>query len=411
MTSHPSVPSTPRSKESFWLTPHRHRFLESLEAQGYAGSSLSRFRCMTDRLCAEAEARGLKADDLDAGVLGSLAATCPTTGAAYMRLELARMARRFTAHLVETGVMDPVIPPPPAPPESLGIELDHWLRHHRGMFGGRLPNYRNILKRFLAFCAPTGSAEDLAAVTAETIFAFVEEFPGSGNWRIPYVRNILRFLFWSGRIPRDLSAAIPRARYHRPDGRPRHLDADAVGRLLEAVRGDGPHALRDTAMLLLMARLGLRAQEVIAIRLDDLDWRAGRMQVRGKGGQSDSMPLPVDVAEAMIAWLRDGRKGNSRHLFVRLRSPFTPLRSSRAIRDAFRKACRRAGLRPAAGAARTHSLRHGLAMKLLGSGASLPEIGNVLRHRGIRSTTVYARYDLEALRPLARPWPVPGGLR
>ena len=126
------------------------------------------------------------------------------------------------------------------------------------------------------------------------------------------MRNILRFLFWSGRTPRDLSGAIPAAPGGRPDGLPRHLEASVVHKLLEAVRGDCAIDLRDHAMLLLMARLGLRAQEVVAIRLDDIDWGAGQMLVRGKGRQFDRVPLPVDVGEAIVTWLCNARKGNSR---------------------------------------------------------------------------------------------------
>ena len=120
-----------------------------------------------------------------------------------------------------------------------------------------------------------------------------QERARSSRISMRYVRNILRFLFWSGRIPQDLSAAVPVAAGGRPDGLPRHLEAGVVRKLLEAVRGDRPCDLRDHAMLLLMACLGLRAQEVVAARLDDIDWGAGRMLVRGKGGQFDRVPIPV----------------------------------------------------------------------------------------------------------------------
>ena len=270
-----------------------------------------------------------------------------------------------------------------ASPEQLCVELDHWLRNHRGMFGNRLRAHRKVLRRVMAFCCTaTGTAEDLAAVTPEAVFAFLECCAGRAGWRLPYVRNILRFLFWSGRIPQDLSATVPGAAGGRPDGLPRHLEGGVVRKLLEAIRGDRPCDLRSHAMLLLMARLGLRAQEVVAARLDDIDWGAGRMLVRGKGGQLDRVPIPVDVGEAIVAWVRGGRRGDSRHLFVCVRPPYAPLTSSEAIRDALRNAYRRADLVPPGGQARTHALRHGLAMTLLDRGSSLAEIGDVLlRHR------------------------------
>ena len=281
-----------------------------------------------------------------------------------------------TDYLVRAGAIAAAVPtPPPAgSPEQLCAELDHWLRNHRGMFGNRLRAHRKVLRRVMAFCCTaTGTAEDLAAVTPEAVFAFLECCAGRAGWRLPYVRNILRFLFWSGRIPQDLSATVPGAAGGRPDGLPRHLEGGVVRKLLEAIRGDRPCDLRGHAMLLLMARLGLRAQEVVAAMLDDIDWGAGRMLVRGKGGQLDRVPIPVDVGEAIVAWVRGGRRGDSRHLFVCVRPPYAPLTSSEAIRDALRNAYRRADLVPPGGQARTHALRHGLAMALLEprSGASL----------------------------------------
>ena len=400
--------------DSHWLSPHRRAFLESLSAQGYAVRTIKSFRLMVGRLCAEAEARGLGPDALDTNVIRELADACPRTGTSYMERELAMATRRFTAYLVHAGVIAPTTPTPPplGSPEQLCAELDHWLRNHQGMFGNRLPVYRNVMQRIIGFCCTaTGTAQDLAAITPEAVFAFLDGYAGKAGWCLPYVRNILRFLFWSGRTPRDLSDAIPVARGGRPNGLPRHLEASVVQKLLEAVRGDCAIDRREHAMLLLMARLGLRAQEVVEIRLDDIDWGAGQMLVRGKGRQFDRVPVPVDVGEAIVTWLCNARKGNSRHLFVCVRPPYAPFTSSEPVRRALRKAYRRAGLVPPRGQARTHALRHGLAMALLDRGSSFGEIGDVLRHRSARSTTVYARYDHGALRALARPWPVPGGER
>ena len=209
-------------------------------------------------------------------------------------------------------------------------------------------------------------------------------------------------------MPRDLSAVILRTAGPRTDGLPRHLEPETVDRLLDAIRGESPRDNRDYAMLLVMARLGLRAQEVVAMRLDDIDWSVGRMLIRGKQGQFAHMPVPVDVGKAIVSWLRDGRRGHSRHVFVALRPPFAALRSSDAIRRALQRAWKQTGLTPPRGQVRTHALRHSLAMRLLSQGSSLEEIGDVLRHRSTESTAVYARHDVAKLRELARPWPVKG---
>ena len=411
----PPSPSTRSSMISSWLEPHRTTFLESLAEQGYSKSRRDIFRRLSGLLCTEARARHLVPDGLDADIFRTLADTCPKTGAAYMERNLAMVTRRFTDYLVQAGVVAAVRPPPPAPgsPEQLCEELDHWLRHHRGMFGSRLRRYPNQMKEFLSFfCTTTGTVEDLASLTPDVLFTYLHRCSGKSSWRILYVRNLLRFLFYSGRTPQDLSMTIPRMATTRPpDGSPRHLQPDVVQKLLEGLRGNQPRALRDVAMFLLMARLGLRAQEVIALRLEDIDWGAGRMLIRGKGQQRDHMPIPVDVGEALVAWLRGGRKGNARHVFVCVRPPYAPFTSSQGLRTMLHTAYQQASLSPPRGRVRTHALRHSLAMELLGQGSSLEEIGDVLRHRSAQSTTVYARYDLDALRPLARPWPVPGGVQ
>ena len=167
--------------------------------------------------------------------------------------------RRFTTYLVDVGVIAPVTPtsPPPGSPQQLCTELDHWLRNHQGMFGSRLKVYRNVMQRLIGFCCTTtATVEDLAAITPEAVFGFLDGYAGKAGWRLPYVRNILRFLFWSGRTPRNLSDAIPVAPAGRPHGLPRHLETSVVHKLLEAVRGDCAIDRRDHAMLLLMGPLG-----------------------------------------------------------------------------------------------------------------------------------------------------------
>ena len=376
---------------------------------------MATYRVMTGRLCAVLDARGLAADDVDSVVLADLSAACPRTGSPSMERDLISVTRRFADYLVDSGAIAPM---PPAPPpasgslEQLSAQFDAWLRQHRGMFGRRLRTHRSILKSFMTFCCASNRAlNDPRGITPESIFAFVDGFSGKSHWRLPYLRNVLRFLFWSGRLARDLTDAVPRSARSRPDGLPRHLEPDTVRHLIEAVRGDSPRERRDHAMLLMMARLGLRAQEVVTVRLDDIDWWAGRLVVRGKAGQLDRVPLPVDVGESAVAWIRNGRKGSSRHLFVSVRPPYRRFTSSPVVRRALLQAYERAGLTPPRGQARTHALRHSLAMDLLARGTCLEEIGDVLRHRSCQSTAVYAHYDIDALRALARLWPVPGAVR
>ena len=146
------------------------------------------------------------------------------------------------------------------------------------------------------------------------------------------------------------------------------------------------------------------------MRLDDINWAAGEIVVRGKGGQHERMPLPFDVGEAIVAYIYDGRAGNTRHLFVSIRAPHRPV-TSQTIKRTLRKAFARTGMEPPNGEVRCHLMRHSLAVAMLGRDASLEEVSEVLCHRSQRTTTTYARYDFEALRSVARPWPVPGEIR
>ncbi len=292
------------------------------------------------------------------------------------------------------------------------LEWDNWLKSNRGLCGEGIGRHHRAFRLFLDyFCETSPGVDDLASLTPGMIYGFLYEHAGRNGWRIGFVRNILRFLFWSGRISRDLSLVIPPVAGRRDNNITRLVDTDTVEKLLAAIHGNTPLALRDYAALLLMARLGLRAKEVVAMRLDDIDWLIGRILIRGKGGDQGHMPLPVDVGDALVNWLRHGRRGSSRHVFVTVLAPFKPLTTSQSFRKAIRKAYNHLGLTPSSGEFRTHSLRHGLAMTLLEKGNSLAEISDVLRHRSMQTTTVYARHDITALRPLAGTWPIEGGVQ
>jgi integrase len=177
-----------------------------------------------------------------------------------------------------------------------------------------------------------------------------------------------------------------------------------VEQLLRCCDRDRVAGQRDYTVLLLLARLGLRAGEVVHLHLDDIDWRAGRLHVRGKGGRSDVLPLPTDVGEALATYLRGGRpRCSTRRVFVRARAPYAGFASSAAIDSIVRRALQRAGLEPPRKGA--HLLRHSLATGMLRDGASLAEIGQLLRHRLPQTTEIYAKVDPVALSALAQPWP------
>ena len=217
------------------------------------------------------------------------------------------------------------------------------------------------------------------------------------------LRSLLRYLHLAGLIDVPLVWAVPSVADLRDRSLPRGLDPVAVKKLLASCDRRTLVGRRDYAVLLLLARLGLRAGEVAAIRLDDIDWRAGLLLVRGKGSRQDVLPLPVDVGEAVVSYLRRRPRCECRALFLRVMAPREGLNRC-TVAWVVRAACDRAGL-PRVGA---HRLRHTAATEMLRAGASLPEIGQVLRHHEPKTTAIYAKVDRNALRPLARPWPEGG---
>jgi site-specific recombinase XerD len=222
------------------------------------------------------------------------------------------------------------------------------------------------------------------------------------------LRSFLRYARYRGAVTLDLAAAVPVVANWSMPSIPRAIGTDQVRQLLASIDRRTAMGRRDYAVVLLLARLGLRSGEVAVLELDDLDWDAGQVSVRGKGGQRTALPLPADVGEAIAAYLRDGRpKSTSRRVFLRSKAPIRGFLSQCAIGSIIRHALQRAGIQaPTTGA---HQFRHALATQMLRHGAALTEIGEILRHRSPETTKIYTKVDLEALRTLALPWP--GGAR
>ena len=221
-----------------------------------------------------------------------------------------------------------------------------------------------------------------------------------------HLRTLFRFLFWSGKTKRDLVASIPRVAAQPKSTLPRYLHPDEVDKLLDATRAPTPVGRRNYAMLLVLARLGLRAPEVVAVQLDDVDWRSGTILIRGKGKRHDRMPLPDEVGKAIVDYIKNGRRGPSRTLFVSSKPPHKPFVGGAILNAVLEQAFEQSGIVPPQKFVGSRMFRHSLATDMLRKGASLDEIGDVLRHRSRMSTMIYARHDIDALRSLAPDWPV-----
>jgi integrase/recombinase XerD len=215
------------------------------------------------------------------------------------------------------------------------------------------------------------------------------------------LRAFLRFCFIEGITEVDLSQAALPVTGRRRSSLPRGIASDEAAALLASCDRRTAIGRRDYAMLITLLRLGLRRGEVAGIRLEDIGWRAGELVVVGKGARSDRLPLPAEVGEAIAGYLTRGRPATERReVFLRARAPFEPIAAG-TVASTVRRACRRAGL-PEVG---SHALRHTVACEMVAAQVPLPQIAQVLRHRSLQSTAIYARVDLDRLRLLAQPWP------
>ncbi|MCI0352664.1 MAG: site-specific integrase, partial [Acidobacteriales bacterium] len=294
------------------------------------------------------------------------------------------------------------------PAELLADEFRSYLRQERALAETTVTFYLEFISRFLKDRFADREV-DLSVLCAADVVGFVQRqaaclHPKRAKVMTTALRSFLQYARYRGDVNIDLAAAVPTVANWAMASIPRFLSPDQVELVLAHCNRRTAIGRRDYAILLLLARLGLRAGEVAALTLDDIDWKAGHITVRGKGGQQTQMPLPVDVGEAIAAYLKDGRPCvTSRRLFLRGRAPAGGFRTQMGVSSVVKHALARAGIdSPHKGA---HLFRHTLATRMLGQGASLAEIGELLRHRSPQTTAIYAKVDLTSLRTLALPWP------
>lgn len=324
--------------------------------------------------------------------------------------------RRFFAHLRRRGLL-PQPPTPTSPADDLADRYITYLRTDQGLAENSILVYAPCVRAFLAHRVATAGRLALDTLDAEAICTFLVErvaHRSSESARLLSIalRSLLRFLFLRGEIARDLSAVVPRVRTYQQSGVPVVLSPDEVERVLGTTDRSTPRGRRDYAVLLLLARLGLRASEIVSLELSDLRWRAAEIVVRGKGPRLDHVPLLADVGDAVAQYLREDRGSSaSRRVFLRLIPPRVGLASPCAIDHVVRFALARAGIAPRPRCV-AHLFRHSLATRMIRHGASMAEIAEVLRHHSHATTAIYAKVSFEALRTVARPWPVVvGGVR
>lgn len=314
---------------------------------------------------------------------------------------------QFLQHLRAAGAA------PPRPPHELSaceVLVQRYFTHLRDE-RGLCPRSIEVYSPFVrAFAAAQRFPEVVTSLDASVVRDYLLD--RSRGRSVSFVklltaalRSFLRFLFRDGLTVADLSTAVPPVRRWRLADIPPFLKPEEVERVIAATDHSTPRGRRAFAILLLLARLGLRAGEVVTLELDDIHWAAGEIVVRGKGRLYDRLPLFDDVGDALALYLRKARcRSTSRRVFLRRRAPHVGLSGPSVVCEVAREALRRSGLRPA-GRVGAHIFRHSLATRMIQSGASLGEISRVLRHQSIDTTQLYAKVDFEALRGVALPWP------
>jgi len=354
---------------------------------------------------------GYDAADVSEGLVAAYRAWL--AGSGRRRVPTPGEFRALLAYLRQAGLAPPTPVIAADPVEVLLEGYREWLRDQRGLSAATVTGYSATARLFLHSLPATDVGPCLAEVTGREVNAFLLSArerlaPGSVKTRVNHLRAFLRFAHVQGWIGRDLGQAVPPVAGWTHASVPASISGEQVQALIDSCDTSDGTQVRDRAILLLLARLGLRSIEIARLELEDIDWRTGQVTIRGKGRRRDVLPLPGDVGTALVAYLRQARHPNGacRRVFVMQRAPRGPIPAD-LVSDVVRRACRRTGL-PVVGA---HRLRHSLATSMLAEGVPLVEISQVLRHSDVATTLIYAKVDTAALGRLARPWPAtPAGL-
>lgn len=390
------------------LAPHIASFAKWMSEQGYSSYSLQRQVRLASDFSRWLEQNGVTVRDLSSLHPGQ-----------YLRHRARKVrigkgdapALRYLMAFLRRVEAIPADEGPPAattPVECCVEAFERYLREERALANATIVNYLPFVHELLT--QRFGSSEvQLSELRAADVVGFVQRRAHQlhikrAKLMATALRSFLQYARYRGDITLDLAAAIPPVANWSMTSIPRAIPDDQVHALLASVDRSAALGRRDYAILLLLARLGLRSSEVAFLELDDIDWTVGSLSVRAKSGRRVELPLPVDVGEAIVAYLQHGRPhSRSRRVFLRHKAPVRGFLSQCAIGSVVHHAIERAGVQaPTHG---THQFRHALATRMLRGGASLIEIGELLGHRSPETTKIYTKVDVEALRALALPWP------
>jgi site-specific recombinase XerD len=391
-------------------------FIARLEATGYAANTLCTKRVALRRFLAWRQRLKPPGKEPDESEVTEFLASSSQLGPKRRCLASTALSA-FLEHL-RLGKVITTCAPVASETASSALERRYadFLRDQKGLAELSLQVYLPLVANLLGYCEKQHGTPSVRRLNARTLRAFL--FERARDRSSEYVRllatslrSFLRFLHAQGEIRHDLTAAIPTVRRWAQPGIPKKLTPEEVDRVLAAPDRTSATGRRDYAILLLLARLGLRSSEVLSLELGDMRWRTGEVLIRGKGGRQDLLPLPRDAGAAIARYLRLDRSSRpTPRVFLRTYAPRVPLTGPASIGHIVRRAMVQAGVeRPRHLAA--HLFRHTLASRMLQQGANLRDISEVLRHRAPSTTEIYAKIDMRSLQEVVRPWPAQGGAR
>lgn len=384
--------------------PYLDGFAAALEQRGYSAETAVRY-LRAAHLGHVAARQGAMPGEINLAAFSEhlRSCRCPRAMGGRRNHHTIFGARLFLRHLVEIGVCQPAPAALQRAEPLLVTHFKEWLRKHRGASDATIRLYARDAARLAAALGDDSEGWEPAAIRSFFLDCARSSGEGTVEKLTTSLRAFLRYLAVEGRCRAGLADVVPGYARWRLADLPRYLAAEQVSRLIAASDGEIVERRRDRAILLLLARLGLRAGDVAQLRLADMEWETGSLRVSGKSRYEVRLPIPQDVGDAIAAYLVDRPSAcPSDHVFLRNIAPFRPFRNGDGVSSVVRRLMRRAGVSPVKGA---HVLRHTAATEMLRHGVPLEKIGLVLRHRGVDTTARYAKADVALLKQIAQPWP------
>lgn len=400
--------SRPHDMDPGSAAPYLEAFAAQMALVGHTSLTISFYLGSAIHFGGWLEAKGLDFADIDEATIKAFGAhRCECPGRRHLKhVSRAYVARveRFADFLSQHGAIRATADSTANAHSPLSSFRD-WLLRHRGLAMPTVERHERLITKMLPALG-TDAGEYTAASVRTVILNQIRGYrPAHAKTFVGALRVYLRFLATSGACQPGLDHSLPTVAEWKLSSLPRYLDGHQVARLVDSCRRDGPQGLRDRAIVLLLLRLGLRAGDISSMRPTDLDWQEATLLVRGKGRRDVRLPLPQDAGDAVLDYIEQARPQVAiDRVFLCLKAPFRPLQSGMIVSDIVRAALRRAGIEnpPSHGA---NLLRHSTATMMLRAGATLDEIGTVLRHKSPDTTAHYAKVDIAALQQIAQPWP------